>query len=335
MAGKRTVGLLDVALDAGVHPSTASRALSPSSDRPVNEATRARVLASALRLGYQPNALARGLKMSATGSIGMMVPSLRNPAWSEVTRAAFHRAWQLGYVLVLVEDRAETETEAAHARLVAQGRIDGLIVASARPDSRAHANLQARSKACVYVGRRMPGSGRNVTLDEEAVGRMAAQHLIDLGHTQLAHISGDATNDVTWRRVIGFDEACRSAGVSSFTVCESLDEVGGERAMVGLLAGPMRPTGVFITNFNQAFGAIAATRSADLSIPKDISVVSCDDDPVLSYLDPPLTAIRRPLAELGEAAVEAVVAQIEGKGALDVRVSTTADLIVRSSTAYR
>ena len=132
---RRPVSLHDVAREAGVHSSTASRALTGATDRPVNPQTRDRVIAVAARLGYQPNAMARSLKTQSAGAIGMLVPSLRNPFWSQMMRAVVRRAWERELVVLVAEDTGDTATEQAYERLVAQARIDGLIVTSASADS--------------------------------------------------------------------------------------------------------------------------------------------------------------------------------------------------------
>ena len=115
-----------------MHSSTASRALTGATDRPVNPVRRGtRMIAAAQRLGYQPNAMARSLKTASAGAIGMLVPSLRNPFWSQMMRAVVRRASERDLVVLVAEDTGDEATEQAYERLVAQARIDGLIVTSA------------------------------------------------------------------------------------------------------------------------------------------------------------------------------------------------------------
>jgi LacI family transcriptional regulator len=131
----------------------------------------------------------------------------------------------------------------------------------------------------------------------------------------------------------GFAAAVAAAGLDPAPVEESaFDEHGGSRAMTELLRGRDRPTGVFVSNINQAVGAFAAARRLGLAIPADVSVVGCDDDPLADHLDAPLTTIRMPLAELGEIAVDALIAQLRGEPPRDVVVDTPPQLVMRAST---
>jgi len=129
---RNTIRLVDVAREAGVHASTVSRVLNDSDRAAVRPETRERILAAALRMRYRPNVLARGLKTSVTATFGMLVPSLRNPVYADIVRGAVAEAARLGYAVVLAEDDS-TITEQTWDRLVEEGRIDGILVASAAP----------------------------------------------------------------------------------------------------------------------------------------------------------------------------------------------------------
>ncbi len=133
VAGMRTpTRLVDVAREAGVHVSTVSRVLNDRDEAAVRPETRERILATAHRLRYRPNALARGLKTATTTTFGLLVPSLRNPVYASIVRGAVTEAWRLGYVVLVAEDDG-TVTEQAWERLVEEGRIDGILVASVAP----------------------------------------------------------------------------------------------------------------------------------------------------------------------------------------------------------
>jgi LacI family transcriptional regulator len=329
-ATRKPPSLYDVAAASGVHYSTVSRVLSNTSDRPVAEDTRLKVLAAARSLGYRPNAMARGLRTARTATLGMMIPTFRNPLWAEVTRGAFRRAWEVGLVLVVVEDQETDDVEPAFERLVRQSRIDGLLVASYR----AHQALGDRYREgvpTVFVGRQKVGSDRNVTLDEAATGKMVGERIVALGHRNIAHITGPSDNDWLARRAVGFAAGCATAGVEPAIVHTSLDEEGGLTAAGSLLEQPERPTALFVTNFNQTFGVLAAIRRHGLRVPDDISVVTCDDDPVMAYLDPPITGVHRPLEELGAAAVDAVLGQLETGVHRDIRLTDPATIVERAS----
>ena len=330
---RRPVSLHDVAREAGVHSSTASRALTGATDRPVNPETRDRVIAAATRLGYQPNAMARSLKTSSSGAIGMLVPSLRNPFWSQMMRAVVRRASERDLVVLLAEDTGDEATEEAYGRLVAQARIDGLIVTSASARSSLPARVLASGAPCVFAGRGVAGAGRNVRLAEELVSQLAVEHFAALGHALIGHVTGPVdASDIIERRVTGFVAATAASGVEGRIERGSLDEAGGAAAAERLLAGAPAPTAIFVTNFNQVFGVLAAIRARSLEIPGDVSVIAADDDPVFDFLEPPQTALRRDHAELGAAAVDALLEQMAGAPAHDVELASAPALIERAST---
>src|SRR5206468_940547 len=156
--------------------------------------------------------------------------------------------------------------------------------------------------------------------------------LLELGHRRLAHIAGPTELDTARRRMEGFVAAAVAGGASPAVVEVPFEERGGSDAIRRLLAGDRPPTGVFVSNINQAIGALAGARAAGRAVPGEISVIGYDDDEVADYLDPPLTAIRMPLHELGEAAVDALLEQLEGGGPRDIEVRTPPALVPRAST---
>jgi LacI family transcriptional regulator len=331
---RRPVSLHDVAREAGVHSSTASRALTGATDRPVNPATRDRIIAAAQRLGYQPNAMARSLKTASAGAIGMLVPSLRNPFWSQMMRAVVRRASERGLVVLVAEDTGDEATEQAYERLIAQARIDGLIVTSASAHSSLAQRVMASGAPCIFAGRGVAGSGRNVRLAEEPVSELAVEHFAGLGHRVVGHVTGPVdASDIIERRVTGFAAAAVTHGVEARIERGSLDEAGGAAAAARLLDGDLAPTAILVTNFNQVFGALSAIRARSLAIPREVSVIAADDDPVFDFLEPPQTAFRRDHDELGTAAVDALLQQMAGSPPADVELSSPPALIERASTA--
>jgi DNA-binding LacI/PurR family transcriptional regulator len=133
--------------------------------------------------------------------------------------------------------------------------------------------------------------------------------------------------------VAGFLASARARGVEARIERGALDEAGGAAAAERLLAAGPAPTAILVTNFNQVFGAIAAIRARALHIPRDVSVIAADDDPVFDFLEPPQTAFRRDHDELGVAAVDALLEQMAGSPARDVELSSPPALIERASTA--
>jgi LacI family transcriptional regulator len=300
----------------------------------VRPETRERIIAAARELQYRPNAIARGLRLATTGTLGLLVPSLRNPVNSPIVRGAFDRAWERRFVLVLAEDPAESEAaENAYARLVEEGRIDGLLIQSARLGNLHLDRFASGPVPCVFMDRAHPGSGRNVTMRDRDAGRLAAEHFLGLGHRSLAHLAGPGELDTVRRRREGFVELAGESGRTPTVVSAELSERGGFGAMQQLLSDPTRPTAVFIANVNQALGAFAAVRDAGVRVPEQLSLLCHDDDPVCEYLETPLTAVRMPLHELGSTAVDVLLEQVEGGPPRDVEIAIAPELVVRRSTA--
>jgi LacI family transcriptional regulator len=332
-ARQRPARLEDVAREAGVHVSTVSRVLNGSQTITVRPETRQRIIDTARRLRYRPNAIARGLKTASAGALGLLVPSLRNPVYSSIIRGAFDRAWAGGMVVLLAEDTGGTSAQQAYESLVGEGRIDGLLIASARPGNPILKRFAEDLVPCVFVNRRHRGSGCNVSMREEDAGRIAAEHLLELGHHRLGHLSGPQRLDTARRRMQGFVDVAKAAGAEVQIEEAAFDERGGAQAMATLLTGRRPPTGVFVSNINQSVGALAAARLHGVSVPADVSVVGYDDDPLAEYLQVPLTAIRMPLWELGATAVDVLVEQLHGGAPRDLELETPPQLIVRESTA--
>ncbi len=332
MPARNSIRLVDVARVAGVHPSTVSRVLHDSDRAAVRPETRERILTAAADLRYRPNALARGLKTAATATFGMLVPSLRNPVYAEIVRGAVAESSRRGYVIVLTEDDS-TVTEQTWDRLVEEGRIDGIVVASAAPGNPILQLVAGSRVPYVFVNRRVPGSGRNVYMREEDAGRLAAEHLIGLGHVALGQIAGPLGLDTASRRAAGFADAVVSAGLQLPALVEApFEERGAFEATSRLLRSRARPTGVYVSNLNQAIGALSCVRRTGLRVPRDVSLVTYDDDPLTEFLEVPLTAIRMPLRELGGAAIDELARQIDGEPPRDHEVTTSPELVVRASS---
>ena len=164
--------------------------------------------------------------------------------------------------------------------------------------------------------------------------RIAAEHLIRLGHTALAQIAGPLGLDTASRRAAGFSEAIVSAELQLPALVEApFEERGAYEAMGRLLQSRARPPGVYVSNLNQAIGALARVRRSGLRVPHDLSLIGYDDDPLTDFLEVPLTAIRMPLRELGATAIDELARQIDGEPARDHEVTTAPLLVVRASTA--
>jgi LacI family transcriptional regulator len=332
----RRARLIDVAEAAGVTVSTASRVLNGDPTVSARPETRARISEAARELAYIPNALARGLRRARTMTIGLVLPDVAYAVNAELIRGAERSVAAEGYVLLIANAGAFGPTGIAYERLVMEGRVDGLLVASGIVGESELDSLRELPLPVVYVNRRGGPSGVSVSLDDERGVALAVDHLVELGHTRLGHIAGPSEIDTARRRRAGFVERMREHGLASpprYIARTELNEAGGFDAMRGLLATRQPPTAVVASSFASAVGAMSAIASAGLGVPGDVSVIGFHDAPIGAYLNPGLTTVRMPLAEMAEAAVRTLRLLMDGSDAHDIVVeSPSPGLVVRDST---
>jgi LacI family transcriptional regulator len=330
-AGQRRASrLIDIAEAVGVHVSTVSRVLNGDPAQSIRPEVLERILLTAREQGYRPNALARALKKQRTGAIALVVPLLRNPSWARLQGGALQRARERGYVVMVMEEPSEDPRPPGdHCYLVEERRADGLLLATALriPE---HAD-GVSAVPHIYVNRRGPDRGHDVVMDEPGAIRMFVEYAAGLGHRSFALVDGWATVDTVHRRVGAARRICAARGLRLAVRHADPTEEGGWQAAVKLLRHGPLPTVWGVGSLNQVFGVLAALRSAGVEVPRDMSVVSFDEDECLAFLEVPVTSVSMPLPELGAAAVDALIARIEGTGAGDVMVRGPMVLRARES----
>jgi DNA-binding LacI/PurR family transcriptional regulator len=331
--GKRRASrLVDIAEAAGVHVSTVSRVLNGDPALSIRPETYQRVIRTARAQGYRPNALARALKQRRTGAFALVVPLLRNPIWVRLQRGALQRARERGYVVMIMEEPTDDPRPPADYRyLVEESRVDGLLLATALrvPEHR----RGVPSIPHVYVNRRGPDRGNDVVMDEGHAMRLFVEHVAELGHRNIALIDGPADVDTVYRRASAARRLCAARGISLSVRHAPATEDGGWEAGLRMLGRDPRPTACGVGSINQLFGLLGALRAARVAVPGEMSVVSFDEDECLAFLDVPVTSVDMPLAELGTAAVDALIARIEGEPAADVLIREPMRLQLRGSAA--
>jgi LacI family transcriptional regulator len=329
--------IVDVAARAGVSTATVSRVLSgAAAARP---ATRERVLAAARELAYRPSGVARALKRSRTRTIGLLITDIENPFYPQIVRAAEDEAHARGLGLLLCNTAEDPERELAYLDLLLDRRIDGLIIASGRTIRR-HARRLADIGLPV-VGVNAAGHSATlpgVTTAQRRGARLAAEHVLKLGHRRIGHITAPDDRAAAARlRRSGVDDAIRAAGLppGSLTVSEGDERIGGGiRAAESLLSAHPAPTAIVCYNDLTAIGALRAVRQARLRVPEDVSIVGFDDIELAAWTDPGLTTIRQPTDEMARWAVARLADVLDGREPTGHRHVTLAPaLVVRGSTA--
>jgi LacI family transcriptional regulator len=326
----------DVAARSGVSTATVSRVLSGSV--PARPETRKRVLAAARELDYRPSGVARALKRQETRTLGLLVTDLGNPFYPQVVRSVEEAAHDRGYGLVLCNAADDPRREIAYLDLLLERRVDGVIVASSRATRRHAAALSAAPVPVVLVNSGAAGS-RLPSIDtaHRHGARMAADHLLRLGHRRLGHITAPASNAAAGLRLRGVQDAMRRAGLDadSLAVSEGDGHVeGGASAVAQLLHDGV--TGIVCYNDLTAIGALRALRTASRRVPDEISVVGFDDIEMAAWTDPPLTTIRQPIGEMGRLAVDWLASALtRSQAATQAAIARHLEpaLIIRGSTA--
>jgi LacI family transcriptional regulator len=303
----KAITLKDVAREAGVHTSTASRALNEETRSGLSAETADRVIAAAERLGYQPHPLARGLRTNRTRSVGMVVPDLISPFIPPILAGAQHTLSDVGYSLLIGSDDAgSTRTKTALETFLDQ-RVDGLIVANARLDFKPFDAVRRREVPTVLVSRSVEDEAFPAIVgDDRAALSLVVRHLVELGHTRIAHVAGPLDISTGLFRREGFIEAVEHAGLSTpeCRVFEagSFRSEDGHAACNRVLDSSAAATAIVAANDLLALGCIDAIQERGLSVPGDLSVTGYDDIALVDRLDPALTTISLPYEAMGVAA---------------------------------
>lgn len=331
--------IVDVARRAGVSVATVSRALR---DMPnVSRATRDRVLRAAAELDYSASPLASGLVTGRMKSVGVVLPYAGRWFFAEVVRGIEEALRESGYDLVLHVLADGRRRQAFFASLPVRRRVDALLVVALPLDRGEVSVLRGLGVPLACVAEPTPGM-HGERIDDVAAARLAAQHLLNLGHHRIACIGGDVDGpehfSVPALRLQGFRQALAEAGIKPRRAWEcdgGYTAKGGELAMTSLLSqAGGRPTAVFCQSDEMAFGALRALRRSGLRCPDDVSVVGMDDHELSSTFD--VTTVAQPVSQQGAAAarwiVERLAAPEGGPGPDDVRLHSVR-LVLRGSTA--
>ena len=330
--GNNRVTATEVARQAGVSQPTVSLVLSRNPKARVAPETRARVLKIAQELGYRPNRLAQGLVRRRSFALGVIVPGFDNPVYAAMISGAEKVAALAGYAVLLCE--AKDGDVIQHLDALRDRQIDGVIIAGIAASTLSAAALDGLNVALINQP-----SERYSTVggDSLKAGAIAAEHLLALGHRRVAFL-GPADAIPAFRlRERGFFQALRTAGVplaSELIHRAPATVAGGLAGMRELLAISERPTAVFCANDLMALGAHKACSVAGVAIPRELSLLGCDDIEMAQLVTPELSTIVVPTRELGARAVRLLLKQIESGGTLPPASQLLAvKLVARGTTA--
>lgn len=344
MARRADITIEDVAKAAGVSRQTVSRVINNSPN--VKLAVRERVSAAIERLGYVPSLSARrmgGGKSYLILAINDRQRTLENwqaghgndwvdqmlfGGMTECERHGYHMVFEL-------IDADGEESARALSNIVAALRPDGVILTPPHGDNAAMvAALAERRIPYARVGHRDGKGCVDVCMDEEGAARSATEHLLELGHRHIAYIAGSPNYGNSMRRVAGYRQALRDAGLGEEAAIVASGDFRFDRAeevIEALLASPSPPSAVIADNDEMAFAALHVANRCDIAVPSGLSIVSFEDTPGVRFSVPPLTAIRQPTAGMIGRACDKLIAISQGRAAEGSYVLPF-ELVVRDST---
>lgn len=329
----------DVARLAGVSTTTVSHVINET--RFVSDELRGRVLEAMEELNYHPNALARGLRLGETKTIGLVAPDNSNPFFAEVARTIEDIGFENGYSVILCNSDNNLDKEAAYINVLIAKRVDGVIFIAAGSKHEHLHELTTRGIPVVVADRNIPQAWADVVLvNNEQGGHDATRYLISLGHRRIACITGPSDLTPSADRVRGYRRALKESGVSveeALIVPGDFLYQGGEAAMAQLLRLDRPPSAVFACNDVMAIGALRALRSAGLQVPSDISIIGFDDIEIASAVSPALTSVAQPIVELATLATQLLMSRIRNdqEDEPKQRIVLDTKLVVRDSCGLR
>ncbi|WP_320669012.1 LacI family DNA-binding transcriptional regulator [Patulibacter defluvii] len=328
--------ILDVAERAGVSVGTVSNAL----NRPeiVAEKTLATIRQAIDELDYVPSAAARQMTGARNPAIGLIVLDIENPFFTEVYRGVEAVAGEAGYVVVVCSFAGDPEHERRQLRLLEEQRVAGILATRVgKGNSRVYGRMRKSGMPVVMLDRRAATKDQcSVSVDDVAGGRLAGEHLCELGHRRLALVNGPHDWSQCADRRKGFVAAAEAAGAELLDAAdvevEQMTIEAGEQAAREILAADEKPTGIFCANDLLALGVEHALIAAGHRVPEDFAIVGYDDVAFATMAFVPLTSVRQPAYELGRRAAEQLLNEADDQQHRHERVVFEPELVVRAST---
>lgn len=328
----------DIARDVGVSIITVSKALRNHED--ISEKTRKRVLNRVKELNYTPNLAARALVTGRTYLVGLVVPDLLHTFFAQIAKSLSSALLKNGYGLIISTSEEDPELEKQTVDRLLSRRMDALVIASSCTTSATFARIQEIGPPFVLIDRRFPDLDANyVGADDEVVGLLATEHLIEIGCKRIAHLRGPETSPGIGRlngylKTIAKHKMRALPGyVSSQTMADVHSRESGQDQMKQLLSLTPRPDGIFAYNDPMAIGAIHAILDAGLRVPEDIAVIGAGNLHYDTELRIPLSSIDQQTEQIGERAARLTLSLLQSKTRQrNKTVIVQPQLVIRTST---
>src|SRR5579859_928882 len=332
------VTLKDIARDLGVSVITVSKALRNHSD--ISEHTKSRVLKRVQELNYRPNLSARALVTGRTHLIGCVIPDLVHTFFSEVVRGVALALRNSGYTLVVTSSEQDPKLERQAVEQLISRRVDMLLIASTHWTVEMFRRIEEAGIPYILIDRSFAGlTAHFVGVNDEEVGALATQHLIDTGCKNIAHLGGPGLSPLLGR-LEGYKRALAKNNIvfnpDLVTSADRVEEIADSAAYNAtqiLLSQNPRPDGIFCYNDLAAYGAISAILDAGLSVPEDVSVIGCGNLLYNKFLRVPLTSVDQQTAAIGQRAAKLALQLLEaGQSVMPKPIYLEPRLVVRAST---
>lgn len=328
----------DVADEAAVSVATVSACV--SGRRFVSPALKARVERAIATLGYQPDSVARSLRTGSTDLLGLVIPDISNPFYTEFVRDVELLAKAYGYATILADCNFDVAAEAKMMNLMRQQRVDGIILCPAgeRGDYRL-SDWPVEIPLVIVDNAWDDLDFDTITLDNVVASHDITQHILGQGHREIAIVAGPKGNHTSDERLQGFERAMIANGITlkpHFIRHGDFREAGGYAEAIALLDLPRRPSAIFVANNNMLIGVMQALHDRGLRAPDDMSVASIDDFPWAGAFRPGLTVARQPVRQFAEHALRLIRKRFfEEEETPREQIMLNAELVIRESVKRR
>ncbi|MGQ2905417.1 MAG: LacI family DNA-binding transcriptional regulator [Neoaquamicrobium sediminum] len=326
-----------IAEELGVHPSTVSRALNPTTRGLIRKETSERIEQAAKKLGYYPNAAAASLRTGRSKLIGVFLPDISNPVFSPILSGIAEVTSEAGFATIVADVGTEARSQTEMMFELVARRVEGLILATvSRNDDLVQQCMNERLPVVLVNRAESLMRVSSVTTDDVHSMRLAIDHLYEAGHRRIGHLAGPQNLSTGFLRNKGFREGIADVGLAAndapVVECAGYTRAAGQEAMQTMLKDHPGITAVVASNDLVALGAYDAVYAAGLDVPDNISIVGHNDMPLVDMVHPPLTTIRISHRELGREAARLLMSEINHDGSARRSIVLAPELVVRGST---
>ncbi len=327
-----------IALNTGFAKSTVSRVLGGKADASrISKETVETIKNEAERLGYRPNVVAKKMRSEKTHTIGLIVPTLSNPYFADLSNVIISEAKEYGYTTIITDSKEDESSQNSSVTSLLIGKVDGLIIVPSGNDAKFLEQTNEKYIPVILVDRYYENSPLPyIVTNNYKGGYDATMTLIKNGHRKIACIQGPPSTSPNRKRIEGYMSALKDAGIA-----ENALIVGNEFSIKnGYLETKLllherenRPTAIFALSNTIGLGALKAIKEAGLKIPDDISLISFDNYIYLDYLEPSITRVGQMVDEMGKMAVKLLLDSILTRRVIKSQIELSPELILRNSIA--